>query len=131
MRIKSIIAVEVSLLLCGVALAQGPPGVQIRTTRSDATVTMDRSLADGRALVGVADARKGPVLGLSAGDFTVVRAGETGKVVSVEPISKISASSSISARLPVKVALCARRSGVISGRQPLWLIVFMPAPPEA
>jgi len=88
MRIKLNIAVQVSLMLCGVALAQGPPGVQIRTTRSDATVTMDRSLADGRALVGVADARKGPVLGLSAGDFTVVRAGETGKVVSVEPISR-------------------------------------------
>src|SRR5580765_47438 len=88
MRIKSSVAVLVSLMLCGVAFAQGPPGVQIRTTRSDATVTMDRSLADGRALVGVADARKGPVLGLSAGDFTVVRAGETGKIVSVEPISR-------------------------------------------
>jgi len=88
MRIKSIIAVEVSLLLCGVALAQGPPDLQIRTTRSDANVTIERGLADGRALVIVSDAKKSPVLGLNAGDFEVTRAGESGKVVSVEPISQ-------------------------------------------
>ena len=41
-------------------------------------------------------------------------------VVSVEPISKISASSSISALLPVKVAEVAEPCSGLVGRQPLW-----------
>jgi OOP family OmpA-OmpF porin len=88
MWIKRNIALQVALMMCGVALAQGPPDLQIRTTRSDATVTIERGLGEGKALVGVVDARKSPVLGLTVGDFTVARAGETGRVVSVEPISQ-------------------------------------------
>lgn len=75
-------------MTCGAAFAQGPPGVQIRTTRPDATATIERGLAEGKALVNVVDAKKEPVLGLKAGDFAVARAGEAGKVVSVEPISQ-------------------------------------------
>ena len=88
MLIKRISILSVALMTCGAAFAQGPPGLQIRTTRPDAAVTVDRSLAEGKALVSVVDAKKGPVLGLTAHDFTVARAGEAGKVVSVEPISK-------------------------------------------
>ena len=76
------------LVTCGVAVAQGPPGLEIRTTRPDATATIERALAEGKALVNVVDAKKEPVLGLTAGDFAVARAGEAGKVVSVEPIAQ-------------------------------------------
>lgn len=77
-----------ALMSCGVAVAQGPPGLQIRTTRPDATATVEKSLAEGKALVSVVNAKKEPVLGLTAGDFAVARGGETGKIVSVDPVSE-------------------------------------------
>ena len=65
--------------------AETSSGLQIRTTRPDATVTFERSLADGKALVKVADAKRQPVLGLTVKDFTVARADAAAKVISVEP----------------------------------------------
>ncbi len=88
MLIKHNSILLVALMTCGVAFAQGPPGLQIGTSRPEATVTIERSLAEGKALVNVVDPNKEPVLGLTAGDFTVAQAGEAGKIVSVEPIAQ-------------------------------------------
>ena len=62
--------------------------VQIRTTRSDSTVTLDRNMGEGKALVTVLDSSKNPVPSLTARDFTVSRGGEVGRVVSVESVDK-------------------------------------------
>jgi OOP family OmpA-OmpF porin len=68
--------------------AEPPPGLQIRTTRPDANVTYEKSLADGKALVTVLDAKKEAVLGLTSQDFAVTRAGAAAKVTSAEPVSQ-------------------------------------------
>lgn len=88
MFIKRISVLFTALVTCGTAFAQGPAGLEIRTTRSDATATIDRSLGEGKALVSVVDSKKEPVLSLTARDFTVSRGGETGKVLSVETVDK-------------------------------------------
>ena len=85
MLIKRVSILLVALMACGAAFAAEP---QIRTTRPDATVTVDRSLGEGKALVSVTDSRKAPVLSLTARDFTVTREGETGKILSVESVDK-------------------------------------------
>src|SRR5262245_18148604 len=86
MLIKRIAVFLVALAGCA-AMARAQ-GVQIGTTRSDATVTMDRSLGEGKALVTVLDSRKEPVPGLTARDFTVSRGGEVGRVLSIESMDK-------------------------------------------
>ena len=68
--------------------AEAPPGLQIKTTRPGASVTLERSLADGKALVSVTDAKQEPVSGLTDKDFTVSRPDAAGKVTSVQPIAK-------------------------------------------
>ena len=68
--------------------AETPSGLQIRTTRPDARVTFERSLADGKALVSVANAKQEPVLGLTVGDFAVARPDAAAKVIAVEPITQ-------------------------------------------
>ena len=66
----------VALAASGTAFAaEPPPGLQIRTTRPGANVTFERSLADGKALVSVVDAKQEPVLGMTDKDFAVTRAG--------------------------------------------------------
>ena len=87
MLIKRLSILLVAAAAAGTALAAESP-VQIRTTRPDANVTIERSLADGKAFVSVLNAKQEPVLGLTAGDFAVVRADAAAKVTSVEPISQ-------------------------------------------
>jgi len=86
MLIKRIFVFLLALAACGAALAADD--VQIRTTRSDATVTIDRSMGEGKALVTVVDSKKAPVPSLTASDFAVSRGGETGRVLSVEKVDK-------------------------------------------
>ena len=86
MWIKRISVFLLALAACGAALAADD--VQIRTTRSDATVTVDRSLGEGKTLVTVVDSKKAPVPSLTARDFTVSRGGETGRVLSVDTVDK-------------------------------------------
>jgi hypothetical protein len=86
MLIKRISVFLVALAACAAAFAAEP--VQIRTTRSDANVTIEQSLGEGKALVSVVDSRKEPVPSLTARDFTVSRGGEAGKVLSVETVDK-------------------------------------------
>ena len=88
MWFKSISISSMALMACVAALADVPAGLQIRTNRPDSTVTIESSPAEGKALVNVVDARNGAVLGLGAGDFSVARAGEAAKVVSVEPVDR-------------------------------------------
>ena len=77
-----------ALMTCGAAVAAGPPGLQVRTIRPDVAVTVERNLADGKALVSVLDVREEPVLGLTEKDFTVTRAGVHARVVQALPVSK-------------------------------------------
>lgn len=88
MLTKRISILLVALAASGRAFAAEPPGVQIRTTRPDATVAFEKSLAEGKALVNVQDAKKESILGLTAGDFSVARTDAAAKVTSVEPISR-------------------------------------------
>ena len=78
----------VVLAVAGTAFAADPPAVQVRATRPDASATLERTLAEGKSLVSVLDAKQEPVLGLAAKDFTVTRGGASAKVTSVLPISQ-------------------------------------------
>lgn len=86
MVIKRVSGLVVVLWMVGAAFAAGQ--VQIRTNRSDATATVERSLGEGKALVSVVDSKKEAVAGLTARDFTVSRGGETGRVLSVETVER-------------------------------------------
>ena len=88
MLTKRVLILLVVLAAAGTAIAAEPPGIQVRTTRPDATATFERSLADGKALVSVVDAKQEPVFGMTAKDFAVTRADAAAKVTSVEPIAK-------------------------------------------
>jgi len=89
MLIKRLFILLVVVAASGTTFAgEPPPGLQIRTTRPDANLTFDKSLADGKALVTVLDAKQEPVLGLTAKDFAVTRADAAAKVISVEPVSQ-------------------------------------------
>jgi len=86
MLIKRTSVFLVALMAWGAVLVA--QDVRIGTTRSDATVTIDRTMGEGKALVTVLDSRKEPVPSLTARDFTVSRGGETGRIVSVESVDK-------------------------------------------
>jgi OOP family OmpA-OmpF porin len=85
MLTKRIIILSAALAAAGTSFADD---VQIRSTRSGAAVTTERSLAEGKALVNVVDSQKEPVLGLTTRDFEVARGAEAANVVSVEPIDR-------------------------------------------
>jgi outer membrane protein OmpA-like peptidoglycan-associated protein len=87
MLMKRISALLVVLAVCGGAVARAQ-GVQITAPRTDATVTVEQAVSEGKAMVRVTDAKKEPVLNLTSRDFAVSRAGEAGRIVSVEPVSK-------------------------------------------
>jgi hypothetical protein len=88
MLIKRVSILLVALTTSAVAFAAGPSDVHIRTTRPGATATIEWSVAEGKALVSVVDAKQDPVLGLTAKDFEVARAGAAAKVGSVQPIAQ-------------------------------------------
>jgi outer membrane protein OmpA-like peptidoglycan-associated protein len=89
MLIKRLSILLVALAVSGTTFAAEPPsGHQIRTTRPGASLTFEKSLADGKDLVSVLDAKQEPVLGLTAQDFEVTRADATATITSVEPISQ-------------------------------------------
>ena len=85
---KRIFILLVVLAASGMALAADPPGIQVRATRPDASATLERSLAEGKSLVSVLDAKQEPVLGLTAKDFAVTRGDASAKITSVQPISQ-------------------------------------------
>jgi outer membrane protein OmpA-like peptidoglycan-associated protein len=89
MQLKRLSTLLVALAVSGTTFAAEPPsGLQIRTTRPGASLTFEKSLADGKVLVSVLDAKQEPVLGLTAQDFEVTRADATATITSVEPISQ-------------------------------------------
>lgn len=111
--------------------------VQIRANRPDTSVTIEKSLAEGKALVNVQDAKKESVLGLNVADFAVSRADAAAKVTAVEPIARtvdvprhavlvLDNSNTMVQREVVKKALDGAR-GVLKGIRPIddvRLIVF-------
>ncbi len=88
---KSVI--RLSILMCalvmgGTVFAATGSDVTIGTTKAGVTVTVDRIIKEGRALVSVDDAAKQPLLGLGADDFTVSKGDLKGKVVSVMSVAE-------------------------------------------
>lgn len=88
MLIKQLFLVLMALLVSGVAFAAGESDLKVSVATSGATVMIDHVIKDGRALVSVVDARKEPLLGLKAGDFSVTQSGRKGNVTSVQPLSE-------------------------------------------
>jgi outer membrane protein OmpA-like peptidoglycan-associated protein len=86
-RYAALVAVIVGSLAM-TAFAAEESNVQIRVAKPDATVTIDRVIENGKVLVSVVDARKNPLLGLRAEDFTVTQSGLTAKILSVQPIAE-------------------------------------------
>ena len=82
------IFVLLALTASGMALAADPPAVQVRATRPDASATLERTLADGKSLVSVLNAKQEPVPGLTAKDFTVTRGDASAKILTVQPIAQ-------------------------------------------
>jgi OOP family OmpA-OmpF porin len=77
-----------ALLACGTAYAAADSDLTIGTTRAGVTVTLDRVITDGKALVSVDDAAKQPLLGLGVEDFTVTKGSKKGRVVSVQSVAE-------------------------------------------
>src|SRR5450631_2549310 len=88
MLIKRMSLVLVALLVSGAAFAAGESDLKISVAKSGATVMIDQIVKDGKALVSVVDAGKNPLLGLGAGDFSVMQSGRKGNITSVQPFSE-------------------------------------------
>ena len=84
---KRIFILLAVLAASGMALAADPV-IQVRATRPDASATLERTLAEGKSLVSVLDAKQEPVLGLTGKDFAVTRGDASAKIISVQPISQ-------------------------------------------
>jgi outer membrane protein OmpA-like peptidoglycan-associated protein len=88
MLIRRLFLVLLALLLSGVAFAAGKSDLNINVAKPGATLTIERVMKDGKALVSVVDSGKSPLLGLTAADFSVTEAGRQAKITSVQPISE-------------------------------------------
>ena len=88
-RIYTLAVAIMALLTCGTAYAAPNAELAIGTTKAGATVTLDRIIKEGKALVSVDDAAKQPLLGLSIQDFTVSQGDKKGKVVSVQSVAEV------------------------------------------
>ena len=87
-RIHTLVIAILTLLACGTAYAATTGELTIGTTKAGATLTLDRVISDGKALVSVVDAANQPLLGLGIQDFTVSKGDMKGKVVSVQSIAE-------------------------------------------
>jgi outer membrane protein OmpA-like peptidoglycan-associated protein len=76
------------LFTCGSVFADDRGGLEVRTTRSGATVEVERVIKEGQLLVSATDAAKNPLMGLTAKDLGISRAGIPGKIISVKPITE-------------------------------------------
>jgi outer membrane protein OmpA-like peptidoglycan-associated protein len=86
-RCTCLVAVIISVLAM-TAIAVEKSDVQIQVAKPGATVTIDRVIENGKTLVSVVDTGNNPLLGLHAEDFAVTQAGQTAKILSVQPISE-------------------------------------------
>ncbi|MCJ7662753.1 MAG: OmpA family protein, partial [Desulfobacterales bacterium] len=86
-RYTVLVAVMVGSLAM-TAIAAEESAVQIRVAKPGATVTINRVIENGKALVSVVDAGKNPLLGLSTEDFAVTQSGLTAKILSVQPLAE-------------------------------------------
>jgi len=88
MLIKRICLVLIAMLVSGVAFAAGESDLKISVAKPGATVMIEQVIKEGKSLVSVVDARKEPLLGLNAGDFSVTQSGRKGNVGSVQTFSE-------------------------------------------
>lgn len=79
---------SIALVSTGMIVAAAGSDVTIGTSKAGVTVTVDRIVQDGRALVTVEDASKQPQIGLGIEDFTVSKGGKQGRVVSVQSVTE-------------------------------------------
>jgi len=64
------------------------PAVEIKATKPGATVTIDRMVGEDKALISVVGAKKMPLFGLTAIDFSIRQAGRKAKITSVQPLAE-------------------------------------------
>jgi outer membrane protein OmpA-like peptidoglycan-associated protein len=90
MLIKRIFLLALTLLICGTgtSFASNNNDLQIKVVKPGAKVTVDQIFRDGTLLVDVVDAKKNPVFGLSAKDFSVTQSGRKAKITSVTLLSE-------------------------------------------
>jgi len=84
MPLKWMCTLAMILLLVSQAAAAGEADLQIKVLKPGAVVTVDRVVEDGKLIISADDAQKKPLLGLGAADFTIMQAGRTAKIVSVQ-----------------------------------------------
>ncbi|NJC88879.1 MAG: VWA domain-containing protein [Desulfuromonas sp.] len=88
MRPQWIAILFLSLFFASQGFAASEADLRIHAVKPDATVTVDRVIADGKVLLSVADASRKPLFGLTTGDFVITQAGRTAKILSVQPIAE-------------------------------------------
>jgi outer membrane protein OmpA-like peptidoglycan-associated protein len=81
--------VMLALVSGGTVFAAATGDLAIGTTKAGATVTLERVIKDGRALVTVDDASMQPLLGLGIDDFTVNKGDKQGRVISVQSVGEV------------------------------------------
>lgn len=87
-RIYALLTALTLLFSCGSVFAQDKSDLEVRTTRANATVEVERVIKEGQVLVSATDAAKKPLMGLTAQDVQIRKAGIPGKIMSVKPITE-------------------------------------------
>lgn len=88
MRIRLIFIFLIGLLVTGQSFATDGTEVQVRASKQDAIVTVEKVIDDGKVLLSVSDSANNPMFGLTVSDFVVTANGRTAKIISVQPIEE-------------------------------------------
>lgn len=81
---KILVVTFMVLIFISQAAAADQLNVQVKSSRPGATVSLDRTIADGKIVVTVSDAAKKPIHGLTPEDFDIFQFGKKAKVLAVE-----------------------------------------------
>lgn len=88
MRVRLIFILLIGLLIAGQTFAADGTDLQVKSTRKDAIVAVERVIDDGRVMLSVSDSAKNPIFGLTVSDFVVTAEGRTARITSVKPIEE-------------------------------------------
>lgn len=86
--VYALLTALVLLLGCGPTFAADKDNLEIRSTRTGATVAVERVIREGQVLISATDAARNPLMGLTPGNLIISRAGIPGKIISVKPITE-------------------------------------------